>query len=170
MTEQAEKYVNSLDLDYKADFVPFSQSRNNGDENVSLNWRITIGNHRNAWGRLTTDYMQGIGHLPGHKFSQRLTVYENERQRKAAETGLWAATGDRYPRKLPAPKLIDVLYCLVSDASVLDCATFEDWADELGYDTDSRKAEKISDECLKNALALRQYINLDDAREAFQDY
>lgn len=36
-----------------------------------------------------------------------------------------------------APKLDEVLDCLVSDMTEV---TFEDWCNELGYDTDSRKA------------------------------
>jgi len=40
------------------------------------------------------------------------------------------------------PTLPEVLDCLASDASgYLNAATFEDWASELGFDTDSRKAE-----------------------------
>jgi len=41
-----------------------------------------------------------------------------------------------------APTLETVLDCLASDASgYLNADTFEAWAGELGYDTDSRKAE-----------------------------
>jgi len=44
---------------------------------------------------------------------------------------------------LPALKIEDVLECLVSDTqTVLDSPTFEEWANEFGYDTDSRKALK----------------------------
>ena len=40
------------------------------------------------------------------------------------------------------PTLVNVLDCLASDASGIDNArTFEDWANDYGYDTDSRKAE-----------------------------
>jgi hypothetical protein len=42
------------------------------------------------------------------------------------------------------PTLADVLDCLASDAAGFqNAASFEDWASEYGYDTDSRKAEKI---------------------------
>lgn len=40
------------------------------------------------------------------------------------------------------PTAVDVLDCLLSDATGYDNARgFEDWASEYGYDTDSRKAE-----------------------------
>ena len=46
------------------------------------------------------------------------------------------------------PTTEDVLDCLASDAgSMINAQTFEDWASELGYDTDSRKAEKIYKAC-----------------------
>ena len=42
------------------------------------------------------------------------------------------------------PALAEVLGCLVSDAQSLEGArSFEEWARELGYDPDSRKAERI---------------------------
>ena len=49
------------------------------------------------------------------------------------------------------PKLADLLYCLAMDASAKEEECFEDWAENLGYDTDSRKAEKTYQACLKNA-------------------
>jgi hypothetical protein len=43
-----------------------------------------------------------------------------------------------------APTAGDVLDCLAMDAaSVENARSFEDWASELGYDADSRKAEKL---------------------------
>lgn len=42
------------------------------------------------------------------------------------------------------PDAASVLDCLASDASTVDgCNGFEDWASELLYDVDSRKAEQI---------------------------
>ena len=52
------------------------------------------------------------------------------------------------------PKLPDVLNCLAMDASGMD-ESFEDWADNYGYDTDSRKAETIYKACQDNARQLR---------------
>ena len=163
MTEQAQQYVDSLDLKYKAEFIPQSQSRNKDNKHPSLNWRVTLGS-------IETDYMQGIGHLPGYKHSARLTVYEDERQRAAAETGKWSRVEQFGFTRLPAPKLIDVLYSLVMDSDVIEYDSFEDWADTMGMNSDSIKDRKIYDACMLIALKLRQLINLDDARKAFQDY
>lgn len=40
------------------------------------------------------------------------------------------------------PTAAEVLDCLASDASSVDGNNFEDWARELGYDEDSRKAQR----------------------------
>lgn len=71
---------------------------------------------------------------------------------------------------LPDPE--SVIYCLVMDSSVLDCGGFEYWADDYGYDTDSRKAETIYRERLDLALKLRAGIGEEGLRKlqvAFQD-
>jgi hypothetical protein len=71
------------------------------------------------------------------------------------------------------PDTADVLHSLVSDSSVIDHPTFESWADEYGFDADSRKAEQSYRDCLAIALALRSAIGeagLEQLREAFNDY
>jgi len=56
------------------------------------------------------------------------------------------------------PKLDEVLDCMVSDvAGVIDGQSFEEWANEYGYDTDSRKAEKTYNACREEQ---RQLISL----------
>lgn len=58
-----------------------------------------------------------------------------------------------------APELADVLDCLASDASGADNARdFEDWASEYGYDTDSRKAEKIYNACVEGRDKLKAFL------------
>lgn len=57
------------------------------------------------------------------------------------------------------PSAADVLNCLASDASTYDQARgFEDWAADLGFDTDSRKAERIYREVGKQARELRAFL------------
>jgi hypothetical protein len=58
-----------------------------------------------------------------------------------------------------APKAADVLNCLASDAGTIDNArSFEDWASELGYDQDSRKAERIHKACLRETDKLEDFL------------
>ena len=47
------------------------------------------------------------------------------------------------PAHTEDPTAADVIDCLASDSATYDNANgFEDWAADLGFDTDSRKAEK----------------------------
>lgn len=139
-------------------FVPQSKSRNAKEKNLSLNWLVTI----TANGRsITTDYMQGIGHLPGYKHGWK-SIDDANREKEAAETGKYLRPNAEYFRTaIPPPTLDDVLSCLILDASAIDAGSFEDWAQEFGYDTDSRAAEKIYDACVKTALQLRSMLGND---------
>lgn len=73
------------------------------------------------------------------------------------------------------PTREDVLSCLLSDAGpIWDGAdTFEDWADDMGEDSDSRKAEATYEACKVIAEELAHMfrdVSLDDLRELFADY
>ena len=60
------------------------------------------------------------------------------------------------------PTAADVLNCLASDSSSVENArSFEDWASDLGYDTDSRKAEKIFKVCEVQAGKLKKFLGED---------
>lgn len=73
-----------------------------------------------------------------------------------------------------SPKLADVVHSLLSDgAAFFDGQSFEQWAGDFGYDTDSRKAEETYRAC--DAIG-RQLIRglgretVEKLREAAQDY
>lgn len=55
------------------------------------------------------------------------------------------------------PDLASVLDSLRSDSDA-DGQTFEDWASNLGWDTDSRKAEACFKACKKTAVGLRRVL------------
>lgn len=60
------------------------------------------------------------------------------------------------------PTATEVLSCLASDAAGLENNnSFEDWCDEYGYDTDSRKAEKTYKACKHIASRLRTFLGDD---------
>ncbi len=60
------------------------------------------------------------------------------------------------------PKTADVLNCLADDsAGVSNARSFEEWANEYGYDTDSRKAEKTYNVCVKQAARLLSFLGND---------
>lgn len=164
-----------------AQFVPFSQSRNKGEKSPSLNWRVTLS--RNGRDILTTDYSAGCGHCPSYGPQFGADSYAKNRETRArvmheCETG--RACGKYYhnigysPNGAPIlPEFDSVLWSLSMDSSVIDAGGFEQWADDLGYDTDSRKAEATYRECLDIALKLRAALGdeaLRELAEAGQDY
>lgn len=60
------------------------------------------------------------------------------------------------------PTALDVMECLCSDAASIENATrFEEWASELGYDADSRRAEAIYKSCGELADKLRAFLGND---------
>lgn len=71
------------------------------------------------------------------------------------------------------PEGASVFHALLMDTSDIEGETFESWADSLGYDTDSRKAEQAFQGCQKEMLNLKSMFTsseLDDLRETFADY
>ncbi len=60
------------------------------------------------------------------------------------------------------PTTEDVLNCLILDAASIEASGgFEDWASDLGFDTDSRKAER-SYKCTKRAATnLERFLGRD---------
>lgn len=175
--------IAALGLTVKADFVPFSQSRNKAEKSPSLNWRVTV--QRNGRDLLTTDYSAGIGHCPSYNVKPsphwnrpdrmwrgELCAFECESGFKARGFTSWGGfTSDREKPILPNP--LDVLYSLHMDADVLNYATFEDWAETFGYDADSRSAEQTYRACLEIALKFRAALGEDGLAQLaniFQDY
>jgi hypothetical protein len=64
------------------------------------------------------------------------------------------------------PQAADVLDCLASDAAGFENArSFEEWASEYGYDTDSRKAEKTYKVIEKQADKLKNFLGDDLYKE-----
>lgn len=162
-------------LEYSAVFVPFSHSRNATDTDPSLNWKVTVSAGRQT---ITTDYMQGIGHLPEFTHKKE-TAGDRAYYRECAEAGRYCPKRKQWGsvrpmiEAIPAPSLKDVMYSLIGDSDVLEFACWADWADEFGYDEDSRKAEAIYQDCMKIALVLRAMLGnarLELLRKAFQDY
>lgn len=77
--------------------------------------------------------------------------------------GLYFSTGTSWTKQ---PVIDDVLNSLASDAAGYENAqSFEDWAAEYGYDTDSRKAEKIYRTVKRQAEQLKRTIG----DEAYND-
>lgn len=60
------------------------------------------------------------------------------------------------------PGCFDAAYCVVSDSQgVENSGSFEAWCLEYGYDTDSRTAERIYKQCLRQARNLQRLLGVD---------
>lgn len=174
-------FLRDLGVTMEARFIPQSQSRNRDETEKSLNWVVTIKRGEQF---ISTDYMQGIGHVPGRPQSFARTLYEQrirEEYDKASEDGRYLTSVTRHPgspmfgtrKPLPGPTLDDVLYCLVMDAEAAS-ETFEDWCANFGYDTDSRKAEATYNACVQIGIKLRNLLGggdkLQRLRDLFEDF
>lgn len=168
----------ALGLTVRAEFVPWSASRNRGERQPSLNWKVTLV--RNGRDVLTTDYGAGVGHCPSYKSGDN-SVTQRELITFECERGFVAVWSDNVSRPIFAgisrkpilPDTCDVIASLVGDADALDHAGFEEWASEHGVDPDSRAAERTYRACLEVALKLRSAVGEDGLRklsEACRDF
>jgi hypothetical protein len=179
-TEKALAACVAAGITCTAEFVPFSKSRSakpiKSPNDLSLNWKVTI--EKGGATRIVVDYTEGIAHAPSYNRTRqgRATSEQFAAMKYETETGLVAARVGYFntgKQKIPGPSVSDVMYSLLMDAEAIDHPSFEDWAQDFGYETDSRKAEKIYLACLDHGLKLRAMFGdtgLATLREAFQDY
>ncbi len=167
--ENFEKFIldNKISITHK--FVPFSISRNSEEKDKTLNWKVTI---KSPHGQFTCDYQKGVGHLP---YPSTHMGNLNGYQKKVINEAIESAVETGVARKLsikgadvnigignapfPNPTLQEVLYSLTLDADVKNYLSFDSWAREYGYDTDSRKGEKIYKECQKITESLSKVLH-----------
>jgi hypothetical protein len=68
------------------------------------------------------------------------------------------------------PDVDDVMECLASDASsVVNSRGFEEWADDLGFDPDSRKAERSYHQAKRQTDDLRELLGDDFDRIVLEE-
>lgn len=163
--------MDKLGITVISEFVPYSLSRNANPgahpKDMSLNWKVTL--LKDGREILTTDYTAGIGHCPSYQPFKGWTADYINAIRHECERGF--KRGAFRQKILPKPE--DVVYSLAMGSGVIDYAKFEDWADEYGYDSDSRKAEATYKDCLSLALQLRNGLGdaaLKELQEATQGY
>jgi hypothetical protein len=159
--EQIEQKLAEAGVKMTAQHVPTTYEPGS-KEWQHIAWRVTLETPR---GKMDTDYKQGIGHLPNGGKGYHRIAYENNlviaAMLKTGKVCRWAESlGRALVRKeaLPAPKLADVFSSLILDAGAADYASFEDWADDFGYDADSIKSKGIYDACRDTALQLNRII------------
>lgn len=90
-------------------------------------WKVT------GKGDFTMTFRQGVGHRAcfwGSSHAQRVTAF------------------------IVPPSAMDILYCVRLDNPRDE--SFENWCMEYGYDTDSRKAEKMYRACIEQTMMFRR--------------
>lgn len=145
-------------------------------------WAVTISRDGKSF---TTEYTMGSGFRQWSKRAGSLLRHEwagcfnNKRPRPGTKVPLHLGgfSVDEAHLLLTCteptpPELPDVLWSLVMDAEgVRHGQTFEDWAADLGYDTDSRKAERCYNACRDEWSALvRLGADFDALNALFEDY
>lgn len=176
LTEQQQAvadYLKEIGVSYTPVFIPQNASRNAGKKERSINWQVTLSRGDKV---ISTAYMHVVGHIPNYSQFRRHTLDRSTQEYEASMRGryfLYSKSGFS-PTSFPLPKPIecDIIYCLLSDMSGTD-QPFEEWASELGYDTDSRSAEEIYHACVKIGRDMRRLFKsaeLAKLQELTQDY
>lgn len=143
-------------LTLKSEFVPWSQSRNAGSGDPSLNWRVSL--FRGETLITEAEFTAGWGHT-NYARKKIVNIHtEHDRQQivKECETG---RNHGLQTKSQPNPK--DVLRSFVLDAQVLNYPSFESWASDFGYSSDSIIARKIYDASLAQGLRLKNGLGDD---------
>ncbi|WP_459190585.1 hypothetical protein [Ralstonia pseudosolanacearum] len=173
LQREFEEIARRLDLKIETHFIPFSISRNADTKHKSLNWKVTLSSIRN---KMTFDYSKGVGHLPypsALQLSKHQRAVVNQAIDTAVETGVarkiargaMAFTIMPGKEEFPTPTLQEVLYALTEDTLVMHYMTYEEWAADFGYDPDSRKGEKVYEECRTQASKLSDVLGGPDKIE-----
>lgn len=124
-----------------------------GEKSFSMYYSAGIGNVI-SWG-LSKDAPHDVSHkLRSAKVNQmsstRRTVYQDQAL--------------QFAKSKYKPDGADVLDCLAMDADVYNYRSFEDWAECMGYDTDSRSAERTFNLCKAQARQMEYMLGAESFR------
>lgn len=169
-----DQLVEKYSLTFDSVFVPFSVSRNKDLSWKSLNWIVKVKSKGAEF--LSCDYSSGVAHCPSYNWSDKylrevaieLEIESGRPSRKGYGDKVFTAK-----KPFIQPNFKDILYSLTMDSDVLNYADFKDWAESLGYNSDSIKVKEIYDSCLETTLKLRAHLGesfLSDAAIVFEDY
>lgn len=144
------------------EYVPSTYDPRDKESFQGIKWKYTVATDI---GSFSGEYTQGIGHLPkawglvpqNGRFSISQLQALNDTLRSGYRYRIETTVRKPTNQRIPEPAADDLLYCLFSDADALNY-TFDEWADNYGYDTDSRKAEAIYNACRQVGLDLLRVL------------
>ena len=162
-SKQIEKNVEAklleLNIQYSVVYIG-ERKRENWDCDA---WSVTFKNKDRAF---STDYYTGLGHRTFRdKIAERNEPTSNK---KSVHYAQWAKH-NIVPVK---PHAAGVLHSLCMDSQAID-DSFDNWASDYCYDTDSMKAFSIYQQCCKIAKEMLQVFSKKDIaefNELLQDY
>lgn len=136
-----------------------------GDEEAQ-SWKCTLKCGKR---KMVTPFTKGSGHRTwSNLFTGTIKGYDRPQAHRRGKPASSPWNASAYDKKaflawtVPTPPTAEeVLDCLAMDASAMD-ESFEDWAAELGFDTDSRKAEAAYNACRESRFALRKLLGSAD--------
>jgi len=113
------------------------------------------------------DYYTGLAHRESNLTRLRTEPGERSIQMLISKYDLKYVL--KHSKAVP-PKVDEVLYSLVSEASACE-TSFPEWCADYGYDTDSRKALETYHACQENAIKLQKAgVDINAHRERLADY
>lgn len=172
---QTETKITLESLNLKATCVPCGTGNiGEGDRNEMLRFNCLF---TNAKGRSESfEYFVGFGQLNWNESRVKRASHIHFSQDQASVIELGSKRWDLRDKSLLAstalavaritkftPDPLEVLACIARDGDAQD-TLFEDWCSEMGYDTDSRKAEKTYNACRDNFLKLRKLLSAQDCQ------
>jgi len=157
-TQQRESAVDEClrdwGIEYGARQVPGKQDEET--KNWQIAWKVGFRKmtQPNQGAAMETDFWQGVAHHPKYN---RLNNIKDWHDRRLETLRLAMDVEKGTGGKKPAAAA--VLSCLIMDARA-GSQTFKSWADEFGYDTDSRKAEAIYRACQETSDQMAKVFNM----------
>jgi len=170
MTPELQTWLDKIDVEWT--YLPHSLDGVTNQEilKLMLKWKAKVS--VDGRGSVEVSYFCGLGHFPIPSLregimTRKLTADQWRRLEEylsGRRSIRMSQSADRW-----TPDKSDLLYCLCSEADILDYSGFPEWADCLGYDSDSIKARETYDACMRQTLSLRQLIDIDEGRRLFSD-
>jgi len=175
---KVEEFIKSIGLTMECQYIGIKTEKDKGPEGKPVEhtmdeWSCTLSRDKQS---MTIPFKQGLAHRKttsrsiikafgyGHGLtSKQVKQYERESYKMKPEK--WIAMSEPV-----APELDNVLDCLRSDSECWENSrNFEDFCSELGYDTDSRKAESIYKACGEIAKELKFLLGSDNYKKLLEE-
>jgi hypothetical protein len=156
--KECEKILKKLGITMEFEFVPYSKSRNKDSGYPCLNWLVDVfRNGKKIMPKI--DYSAGCALCPSYRPFHALD--RDTLMTMECEDG--RSRGENFGEMI-VPESYHVMDSILLDASSFEM-TFDEWAEDFGFDSDSRSAEKIYRGCIATAAIVRKEFSRDEIKE-----